>query len=142
METTELVRLSEKGKCYLTVSIQGNVMLMRWEGVTPDEIFKKGIDKIDELLLVHKPERCLYDLTTHAVISPGSQKYAADAVSNYVKKVFIAVHHNKIFRQVFVVPNDLFISVSAQGYKNKLDGDMETIFTNNMTEAYQLLELK
>jgi len=138
---TELVKLSEKGKCYLTVSICGNVMLMKWEGLTPEEIFKKGIDKVEELLFAHKPERCLYDLTTHAVISPSSQKYAADAVSNYVKKEFTVVYHDKIFRQVFLVPNDIFVTVSAQGYKNKLDGDMETIFTNNITEARQLVEL-
>jgi hypothetical protein len=142
MEMKELVKLSEKGKCYLTVSTLGNVMLMKWEGLTPEEIFKKGIDKIEELLFAHKPACCLYDLTTHAGISPGSQKYAADAVSNYVKKEFTVAHSDKKFRQVFIVPNDIFVSVSAKGYKNKLDGDMETIFTNSITEAHQLVELK
>lgn len=142
MEVTELAKLSDKGKCYLTVSTLGNVMLMKWEGLTPEEIFKKGIDKIEELLFAHKPACCLYDLTTHAVISPSSQKYAADAVSNYVKKEFTVAHSNKKFRQVFIVPNDIFVTVSAKGYASKLEEDMETIFTNSPTEAHRLVELK
>ena len=138
METKELAKLTEKGKTYLTLSLIGAVILQKWDGITMEEIFKKGIDKVGELLVVHKPMGSIIDLTTSAGVSPRSQEYAATMISNYVKKSFYTAHPGKKYRQVMVIPNDIFISVSAKGFSKKVEGDIETIFTNSIEEAYQL----
>lgn len=148
MNTIELLRLTTTtGRTYLIVNmVDDEIMEIIWQGFTPELIFKAGIDTIADLMIKHHPAGIIFNILDHKSISKESQRYAAAATLEYVKKYFVRTISRQRFKRVIVAPGDVVLPEAEDqpgGYFLRLsESRVETIVLRDMEEVYRVFELQ
>lgn len=90
-------------KPYLTIALdrQAEALVVVWKGFTPSQDFRAGIDKIFELMALHKVKKSITDLVEHRVIGAEDQEYAAKRSVEFSRQYWEV-------KRALITPKDVF----------------------------------
>jgi hypothetical protein len=117
---------------YLKIDLDDTLpgLLITWTGYTSSEHFRSGIDKIVELMEVHKITKTITDVTEHLVIGMEDQEYAVQISTRFSKEKWAVI-------RAIITPKDVFARFGIKQVSQAVKGQTEQNrrFFNNLEDA-------